>query len=196
MGDPFAYRCSVAFSTAITRRMRAQQAFSSRVWRPWEDNHPGLHVHGVRSRASLDFVVLGFTFDDRRRKVAGLSMSLPRGYAVPVRGRMGERWRADMVRLNARPSLDEVFIRHEVPTGYFDFASDVSAELRLALAPEGVVYLACERDILHGQDRIRYLTRVIPEEFMVAAQAAARSAEHARLRARVVAGLSTGEERG
>lgn len=164
--DKYAYRCSGEFSRAILERIAQQQRFTRDVWATWETRNPLLKVWGERKPASMDFTIQGFAQDDPHAKIPGLSMSLRKGYAVPSRGRAGDRWRVDLETLRARPSLDEVFTQFGVSTGLMDFLTLTPANIGMEIAPEGIVYLICVKDIMAGLDKPpEAISRIALSEF-------------------------------
>lgn len=131
-------------SAAIIERSQEQKVFRDEVWGPWKAEHPTVGLAYERARMSTNLVVLGFLPGSGKPPV-GLSMSLKKGYASPTHGRRGEPWREDLVRLNAQPSMDEVFARFDVPTGAW--LDTQVYEMVLEPSPEGVVYLECEANM-------------------------------------------------
>jgi len=169
-GTPVAYRCSQEFSTAISDCRAAQERHTREVWKPWNAAHAKLGVRaGFDRRIGVDLTLVGFLQNDPQAKIPGLSMSLRRGYAIPSRGKVGNRWRTEMATLAARPALGDVFEKFMVPTHVMSGAHLYSVGYEIAI--EGTVYLICDVDLFAGGEVPPALRRIPLSEFYAASEA-------------------------
>lgn len=168
----FAWRCTPEFSAVILARQNEINEHRARVWTTWSCKHPGVYP-GFR-RVGVDTVIVGFTLDEPRNKVPGLSNSLTRGYALPSAGRVGDRWRAELDRLNDFPRLAEVFTRFQVPT--FPYP------LGLEIAPEGTAYLLATMDVFEGMPPDSVCRTLVEEALAVRERREAREAARKAVR--------------
>ena len=167
----YAYRCSPEISAAIVARHEAQQRFRSDVWLPWNAAHATKGVRAAFERCDgTDIRFVGFLQDNRRAKIAGLSMSLRRGYATAARGRAGDYWREQGAALSAIPNMSDVLREHGIQT--YVLSGSAIYSLGYEIAVEGTVYLVCERSLFFPVDALPAgVTRVTLLEFYATREA-------------------------
>ena len=167
----YAYRCGADLSAAIVDRYGEQERFRTEVWLAWNREHRARKVRAAFDRqVGIDITLVGFLQDDKRAKIPGLSMSLRRGYALPVKGKAGDYWRAQMATLRPWPSMQDVFDQAQIPTVVM--SGNLLCSVGYEMAIDGVVYLACEASLFQPVDAIPPgLTRIPLSEFHAAREA-------------------------
>lgn len=157
------WRASNEFGTALIARHAEEAAFINEVIRPWNEAHAPVKAFLASDVFSLDRAVVIPKLPDGTVP-EGLSASSKRRTLIPVRGKAGNAWRAELAKLNKMPSTDEVFTRFDVPVHVRRLDRVYRAGMHLFGRYHDTVYLSCGADLLEGKDH-PHLTPIPLSEF-------------------------------
>lgn len=119
--DKFAYRASAALTAALAAHNQACKDFYRDVLGPWEDAHAPMNSIW-RDTMNGDSECIGFSDPGPDQDPPrGLLRNRNRGYLVPTnRGKVGDPWLTEMVKLNRRPKVSTVLTEHGVNPSMLD----------------------------------------------------------------------------